>query len=84
MGFNNVKPVPHHRPSEFGQDIRMFSKMDSFGRLIFHGAQVKVVKVHTDSKFVVGNAQQISAQLDLALNSKFIDEADNEEKKLIS
>jgi hypothetical protein len=82
MGYQNVNRVPYHGPGEQGQDIRLFFKEDEFNRRIYHGAQVKVVDIHAGSKRTQGNVSNIGYQLEIALNSEFIDEGDNAKKKI--
>ena len=76
MGFKNVMS------SASWSNRKLFTKDDSFGRNIYYGGQVKAVSIHTNSQITKGNVQQISNQLDFALNCKLIDEIDNEVKSI--
>lgn len=82
MGYQNVKRVLHHGPNEFGQDIRLFYKVDEFGRRIYYGAQVKAVKISSTANDIRGNVAAICNQLDAALNIEFTDDEDNVNKKI--
>ena len=43
---------------------------------------MKSVNIHTSSRKIDGNVSQIVNQIDVALNSEFIDEGDNVKKKI--
>src|SRR5918996_833256 len=83
MGFYNVSRIHHHGLFESGLDVRPFYEIDKFGRRIYYGAQVKAVDINAhSSKKEGGNVESASLQLQLALDSKFLDEEDNEEKEI--
>ncbi len=70
MGYSNVVPYLHHGPSEKGIDIGPFHK-NEFGQVMYFGIQVKVVKLHTNSRRPDGNAEMVLTQLRTALNHEF-------------
>jgi hypothetical protein len=76
MGYNNVKRIAYHGPTEYGLDVPLFYELDKFNNRIYYGAPVKAIDVHTNSR-KEGHAENISNQLSLALHCKFIDQEDN-------
>lgn len=81
MKFQKVERIPHHGQNELGLDIRPFYDTDKIGRRIYYGAQVKAIDIHTNSR-KEGNAVSINNQIELALNSDFLDTEDNEKKRI--
>lgn len=82
MGFRGARRITHHGPNELGLDIRPFYETDKFDHRIYYGAQAKASDIHTTSGKLEGNAEGICNQLKVAIDSKFIDEEDNEEKEI--
>lgn len=81
MKFHKVERTPYHGQKEKGLDIRPFYEVDKFERRIYYGAQVKAIDIHTNSR-KEGNAASINNQIQIALNSDFLDYEDNENKKI--
>jgi hypothetical protein len=81
MKFQKVERTPYHGQKEKGLDIRPFYDIDKFGRRIYYGAQVKAIDIHTDSR-KEGHAANINNQIQIALNSDFLDYEDNENKRI--
>ena len=73
----------HHGQNEYGQDIRLFYKIDeSDGESIISRAQVKSVDISSNSTDTKGNVASISNQLDIALTAEFTDDEDNTNKTI--
>lgn len=81
MGYHHPKQVLHHGPREYGLDIRPFYEINKFGQKTYYGAQVKTLNINLNSKSK-GNAAYIANQLDVALNTAFLDEEDNVKKMI--
>jgi len=81
MGFHNAESNEFHGPGELGADTKLFYELDRFGNRFYYAAQIKAMDIHTDSRRE-GHAESVTNQLSLALNSKFIDSEDNEEKSI--
>ena len=60
---------------------KFYSIIDNFGRRLYHAAQVKASDIQNNSR-KERNAASIASQLDVARNADFIDEEDNEKKKI--
>ena len=60
MDYHSVTRVADHGQNEYGQDIRLFYKIDEFGRRVYYGAQVKSVDISSNSTDTKGNVASIS------------------------
>jgi hypothetical protein len=78
-GYHNVVPNDYHGPGELGVDTQLFYKFEFLEGRFYYAAQVKAIDIHTNSR-KEGHVASVSDQLSLALNSKFVDPEDNEEK----
>lgn len=81
MGFEGVRKVRFHGREEFGRDVMPFRQTTAFGTLEYAAVQTKAAKIHgTASR--VGNAGEIISQAQQALKVSFVDELDNERKRI--
>jgi hypothetical protein len=78
-GYQNVVPNDYHGPGELGVDTQLFYKFEFLVGRFYYAAQVKAINIHTNSR-KEGHVASVSEQLSLALDSKFVDPEDNEEK----
>jgi hypothetical protein len=81
MGFEGLRKVEFHGREEFGRDIMPFRQSTPFGTFEYAAVQTKAAKIHgTASR--PGNAGEIISQAQQALRVSFIDEFDNERKRI--
>lgn len=81
MGYENVKTLHFHGPSEFGSDILPFRYTTPLGTVEYYALQAKAVAIHgTSSK--AGNAAELISQAIQAFAVTFVDEIDNERKRI--
>jgi hypothetical protein len=81
MGFEGLRKVRFHGREEFGRDVMPFRRTTAFGTLEYAAVQTKAAKIHgTASR--VGNAGEIISQAHQALRVSFVDELDNERKRI--
>jgi hypothetical protein len=81
MGFEGLRKVEFHGREEFGRDIMPFRQSTAFGTFEYAAVQTKAAKIHgTASR--PGNAGEIISQAQQALRVSFIDEFDNERKRI--
>ena len=80
MGFQRLR-TSFHGPGEFGNDILPFRRRTPFGMFEYLGLQAKAVPIHGTSS-VVGNAAELVSQATQALATAFIDNVDNERKRI--
>jgi len=81
MGFEGLRKVEFHGREEFGRDIMPFRQSTAFGTFEYAAVQTKATKIHgTASR--PGNAGEIISQAQQALRVSFIDEFDNERKRI--
>ena len=81
MGFQSVRMVTFHGRNEFGSDIPPFRYVNPLGTFEYYAVQAKVVPIHGTSG-MTGNAGELLSQANAALAVSFVDEIDNERKKL--
>jgi hypothetical protein len=81
MGFQQPQKVKSHGRNEFGSDVRPFRFMTPLGTLEYYAVQAKCVPIHGTSK-KVGNAGELCSQAFQAFNVTFMDDLDNEHKRL--
>jgi len=74
-GYQNVKVIQHHGPTEFGTDLKPMRKSE-MGKWYYEGAQAKAERIDQDM------APHVWAQIETAFGVKFSDEADNTPKSL--
>jgi hypothetical protein len=74
-GYQNVKVIEYHGPSEFGSDVKPMRKME-MGKWYYGGAQAKAERIEADA------APHVWAQIETALGVRFVDDADNIPKPL--
>jgi hypothetical protein len=72
LGFSNVRKNEYHGQDEKGIDTYPFHKRNEFNQLEYFGAQVKAVRIHTDSRKSDGYAEGVLGQLRDALRSEFL------------
>ena len=81
MGFERIRKVQFHGRNEFGSDVLPFRYNTPFGTKEYYAVQAKATPIHgTSSKD--GNAGGLISQTTQALSVTFIDDLDNERKKL--
>ena len=81
MGFEGLRKVRFHGREEFGRDVMPFRRATAFGTLEYAAVQTKAAKIHgTASR--AGNAGEIISQAQQALRVSFVDELDNERKRI--
>ena len=81
MGFEGIRKVRFHGREEFGRDVMPFRQTTAFGTLEYAAVQTKAAKIHgTASR--AGNASEIISQAQQALRVSFVDELDNERKRI--
>jgi hypothetical protein len=81
MGFEGLRKVEFHGREEFGRDVMPFRQSTAFGTFEYAAVQTKAAKIHgTASR--PGNAGEIISQAQQALRVSFIDEFDNERKRI--
>jgi len=81
MGFEGLRKVRFHGREEFGRDIMPFRHTTTFGTLEYAAVQTKATKIHgTASR--AGNVGEIISQAQQALRISFVDEVDNERKRI--
>jgi hypothetical protein len=81
MGFEGLRKVEFHGREEFGRDVMPFRQSTAFGAFEYAAVQTKAAKIHgTASR--PGNAGEIVTQAQQALRVSFIDEFDNERKRI--
>ena len=81
MGFQRVRKVSYHGRNEFGSDILPFRYSNPLGTLEYYALQAKAVSIHgTSSKS--GNAGELISQANQAFNVAFVDDLDNERKRI--
>ena len=81
MGFEGLRKVEFHGREEFGRDVMPFRQSTAFGTFEYAAVQTKAAKVHGTSSRP-GNAAEIISQAQQALRVSFIDEFDNERKRI--
>jgi hypothetical protein len=72
LGFSNVRKNEYHGQDEKGIDTYPFHKRNEFNQLEYFGAQVKAVRIHTDSRKSDGYAEGVLGQLRDALRNEFL------------
>jgi hypothetical protein len=81
IGYENVKTLHFHGPSEFGFNILPFRYTTPLGTVEYYAVQAKAVPIHgTSSK--AGNAAELISQATQAFAVTFVDEMDNERKRI--
>jgi hypothetical protein len=81
MGFERLRRVRFHGPNEFGSDILPFRRRTPLGTLEYYALQAKAVPIHGTSSRP-GNAAEVLSQAAQALAVTFIDDLDNERKRV--
>jgi hypothetical protein len=81
MGFQHVRKVKFHGPNEFGSDILPFRYVTPLGTTEYYALQAKAVRIHGKSA-KKGNAGELISQATQALNIDFVDDLDNERKRI--
>ncbi len=81
MGFERLRRVDFHGPGEFGSDILPFRFRTPLGTLEYYAVQAKAMPIHGSSSHR-GNAAEIVSQATQALAVSFVDDLDNERKRL--
>jgi hypothetical protein len=81
MGFERVRAVAMHGQGEFGADIGPFRHMTPFGTVEYYALQAKAVPIH-GSAAKPGNAAELISQAMQAFTTPFIDDLDNERKRI--
>jgi len=81
MGFEGLRKVEFHGREEFGRDIMPFRQSTAFGTFEYAAVQTKAAKIHGTAGRP-GNAGEIISQAQQALRVSFIDEFDNERKRI--
>lgn len=81
MGFEGLRKVEFHGREEFGRDVMPFRQSTAFGTFEYAAVQTKAAKIHGTSSRP-GNAGEIISQAQQALRVSFIDEFDNERKRI--
>ena len=81
MGYEGVKTLHFHGPSEFGSDILPFRYTTPLGTVEYYAVQAKAVAIHGKSS-KSGNAAELISQATQAFAVSFVDELDNERKHI--
>ncbi|HXI73296.1 MAG TPA: HEPN/Toprim-associated domain-containing protein [Verrucomicrobiae bacterium] len=81
MGFEGLRKVAFHGREEFGRDVMPFRQSTPFGTFEYVAVQTKAAKIHGTSSRQ-GNAGELMAQAQQALRVSFVDEFDNERKRI--
>jgi Restriction endonuclease len=81
MGFEGLRKVRFHGREEFGRDVMPFRRSTVFGTLEYAAVQTKATKIHGTAA-QRGTAAEVIAQAQQALNVSFVDELDNQRKRL--
>ena len=81
MGFQHVRKVQFHGRREFGSDILPFRYITPLDTLEYYALQAKAVQIHGKSA-KEGNAGELISQATQAFNIAFVDDLDNERKKI--
>jgi hypothetical protein len=81
MGFERLRRVRFHGPNEFGSDILPFRRRTPLGTFEYYALQAKAVPIHGTSSRP-GNAAEVLSQATQALVVTFIDDLDNERKRV--
>jgi len=81
MGFQRVRKVQFHGRNEFGADILPFRYVTPLGTLEYYALQAKAVRIHGRSA-KEGNAGELISQATQAFNIAFVDDLDNERKRI--
>ena len=81
MGYHRVRKVQFHGGNEFGSDILPFRYTTPLGTLEYYALQAKAVRIHGQSA-KEGNAGELISQATQAFNIAFVDDLDNERKRI--
>jgi hypothetical protein len=81
MGFERLRRVAFHGPGEFGSDVLPFRRRTPFGTLEYYALQAKAVPLRGGSRRA-GNVASVLNQATTALAVSFVDDLDNERKRL--
>lgn len=81
MGYERVRKVHFHGPSEFGADILPFRYVTPLGTFEYYSVQAKAVPIHGTSARP-GNAAELISQATQAFSVTFVDDIDNERKRV--
>lgn len=81
MGFQRLRKVKFHGPNEFGSDILPFRYATPLGTIEYYALQAKAVRIHGKSA-KEGNAGELISQATQAFNIAFVDDLDNERKRI--
>lgn len=81
MGFQRLRKVQFHGPAEFGSDILPFRYVTPLGTIEYYALQAKAVRIHGKSA-KEGNAGELISQATQAFNIAFVDDLDNERKRI--
>jgi hypothetical protein len=81
MGFEGLRTVTYHGPGEFGADITPFRFSTVLGTLEYYAVQAKAVRIHLTSA-KGGNAAEVLSQATQAFAVAFMDDLDNERKRI--
>jgi hypothetical protein len=81
MGFQRVRKVQFHGRNEFGSDVLPFRYVTPLGTLEYYALQAKAVQIHGRSA-KEGNAGELISQATQAFNIAFVDDLDNERKRI--
>jgi hypothetical protein len=81
MGFERLRRVGFHGPNEFGSDILPFRRRTPIGTHEYYALQAKAVPIHGTSSRK-GNAAEVLSQATQALAVTFVDDLDNERKRV--
>ncbi len=81
MKFERVRRVDSHGRNEFGSDVKPFRYVTPVGTLEYYALQAKAVRIHGMSA-AQGNAGELISQVNQAFAVGFVDDLDNERKKI--
>ena len=81
MGYQRIRKVQFHGGNEFGSDILPFRYNTPLGTLEYYALQAKAVHIHGRSANE-GNAGELISQATQAFNIAFVDDLDNERKRI--
>lgn len=81
IGCQRLRKVEFHGPNEFGSDILPFRYVTQLGTTEYYALQAKAVRIHGKS-VKEGNAGELISQATQAFNIAFVDDLDNERKRI--
>jgi hypothetical protein len=81
LGFERIRANHFHGPGEQGKDVLPFSHATPLGTVEYYALQAKGVPIHGTAARP-GNAAEITSQAAAALADSFVDDLDNERKRL--